>query len=79
LGGKGEILVCNPFVEKDDEYSTAQVSLLNGSYDDYELVESGWAVRSNGLILFVILDYQRSINYFFTNKLSTGQSQCLWR
>ncbi|KAK2398748.1 tRNA-splicing ligase [Trifolium repens] len=45
LGGKGEIIVCNPFVEKDDEYSTAQVSLLNGSYDDYELVESGWAVN----------------------------------
>jgi hypothetical protein len=59
LGGKGEILVYNPFVEKDDEYSTAQVSLLNGSRDDYELVESGWAVRSNyHIVLFVILDYQ---------------------
>jgi len=50
--------VCYPFVEKDDEYSTAQVSLKRGSYNDYELVESGWAVRSNYLILFVILDYQ---------------------
>jgi len=58
LGGKGDIQVCYPFVEKDDEYSTAQVSLKRGSYNDYELVESGWAVRSNYLILFVILDYQ---------------------
>jgi hypothetical protein len=58
LGGKGEIRVSYPFVEKDDEYSTAQVSLINGSYDNYELVESGWAVRSNCLLLFVILGYQ---------------------
>ena len=47
LGGKGDIQVCNPFVQKDDEYSTAQVTLLSGSYNDCELVESGWAVRNN--------------------------------
>ncbi|PNY08967.1 hypothetical protein L195_g005508 [Trifolium pratense] len=45
VGGKGDIRVAYPFVEKDDEYSTAQVSLINGSYDYYELVESGWAVN----------------------------------
>ncbi|KEH39952.1 uncharacterized protein [Medicago truncatula] len=45
VGGKGDIQVCYPFVEKDDEYSTAQVSLVTGSYDNYELVESGWAVN----------------------------------
>lgn len=46
LGGKGDIKVCSPNVEKDDEYSTSQVSLLNGAYDDFECVESGWAVRT---------------------------------
>ncbi|KAL5071722.1 hypothetical protein RYX36_022609 [Vicia faba] len=45
LGGKGDIRVFSPSVEKDDEYSTAQVSLLNGSYNDYECIESGWAVN----------------------------------
>lgn len=48
LGGKGDIKVCWPTVEKDDEYSTSQVSLLNGeAYNDYELVEAGWMVRTN--------------------------------
>nr|XP_027189427.1 uncharacterized protein LOC101489305 [Cicer arietinum] len=45
LGGKGDIKVCSPNVEKDDEYSTSQVSLLNGAYNDFECVESGWAVN----------------------------------
>lgn len=47
LGGKGGIKVFGPLVEKDDKYSTAQVSLLCGSYNDYECIESGWAVRCN--------------------------------
>ncbi|KAJ1442762.1 hypothetical protein SESBI_00642 [Sesbania bispinosa] len=45
LGGKGDIKVCSPYVEKDDEYSTSQVSLLNGPYNDFECVEAGWAVN----------------------------------
>ncbi|XP_054795364.1 uncharacterized protein LOC129300791 [Prosopis cineraria] len=45
LGGKGDIRVFNPYVETDDEYSTSQVSLINGAYNDYELIEAGWAVN----------------------------------
>ncbi|OIW03408.1 hypothetical protein TanjilG_12005 [Lupinus angustifolius] len=45
LGAKGDIRVCNPSVEKEDEYSTSQVSLINGAYNDFECVESGWAVN----------------------------------
>ncbi|KAI9106627.1 hypothetical protein K1719_022155 [Acacia pycnantha] len=45
LGGKGDIIVFNPFVETDDEYSTSQVALINGAYNNYELVEAGWAVN----------------------------------
>ncbi|CAJ1972757.1 unnamed protein product [Sphenostylis stenocarpa] len=45
LGGKADLRVCNPFVEKDDEYSTSQVALLTGPYNDFECVESGWAVN----------------------------------
>ncbi|XP_061374740.1 protein neprosin-like [Gastrolobium bilobum] len=45
LGGKGDLKVCNPFVERDDEYSTAQIALLNGAYNDFECIESGWAVN----------------------------------
>ncbi|XP_062098507.1 protein neprosin-like [Humulus lupulus] len=45
LGAKGDIKVFNPNVEKDDEYTTSQVSLNNGPYYDYESVESGWAVN----------------------------------
>ncbi|KAM6553597.1 hypothetical protein CsatB_014359 [Cannabis sativa] len=43
LGAKGDIKVCYPQVEKDDDYSTSQVTLSNGDYYDYESVESGWA------------------------------------
>ncbi|XP_029128538.1 uncharacterized protein LOC109804971 [Cajanus cajan] len=46
LGAKGDIKVCNPFVEKDDEYSISQVALLTGPYNDFECVQAGWAVRS---------------------------------
>jgi len=45
LGGKADLRVCNPFVEKDDEYSTTQVALLTGPHNDFECVQSGWAVR----------------------------------
>ncbi|KAF4360741.1 hypothetical protein F8388_011462 [Cannabis sativa] len=45
LGAKGDIKVCYPQVEKDDDYSTSQVTLSNGDYNDYESVESGWAVN----------------------------------
>ena len=49
LGGKGDIKVDTPMVEADDEYSTSQVSLLNGGYYDYELIEAGWAVIASYL------------------------------
>ncbi|XLU62681.1 hypothetical protein S245_021890 [Arachis hypogaea] len=45
LGAKADINVCWPFVEKDDEFSTAQISLLTGSYIHFESVQSGWAVN----------------------------------
>ncbi|QCD99088.1 hypothetical protein DEO72_LG7g368 [Vigna unguiculata] len=45
LGGKADLRVCNPFVEKDDEYSTTQVALLTGPHNDFECVQSGWAVN----------------------------------
>lgn len=41
---KGDIKVCNPKVESDDEYSTSQVALLTGPYYNFEAIESGWAV-----------------------------------
>ncbi|XP_004143037.3 uncharacterized protein LOC101203978 [Cucumis sativus] len=44
-GAKGDIKVCNPNVEFDDEYSTSQVALLTGPYYNYEAIESGWAVN----------------------------------
>lgn len=44
LGAKGDMQVFNPFVETDDEYSTSQVSLLSGAYNNYECIEAGWAV-----------------------------------
>ncbi|XP_022961958.1 uncharacterized protein LOC111462577 isoform X1 [Cucurbita moschata] len=42
---KGDIKVCNPRVEFDDEYSTSQVALLTGPYYNFEAIESGWAVN----------------------------------
>ena len=50
LGGKGDIRVFNPHVENDDEYSTSQVALINGPYNNYELIESGWAVSNSCLL-----------------------------
>lgn len=54
LGGKADLRVCNPFVEKDDEYSITQVALLTGPYNDFESVQSGWAVS---ISLFIHLSY----------------------
>ncbi|XP_057425626.1 uncharacterized protein LOC130718991 [Lotus japonicus] len=72
LGGKGDIKVCWPTVEKDDEYSTSQVSLLNGeAYNDYELVEAGWMVnpgvygdRSTRLFVYWTADGSRKTGCF---------------
>lgn len=44
LGAKGDIKVCNPYVESDDEYSTSEVCLVNGPNHDFESIEAGWAV-----------------------------------
>ncbi|XP_042484246.1 uncharacterized protein LOC122064583 [Macadamia integrifolia] len=45
LGAQGDINVWNPYVASDDEYSAAEISLKNGPYDDFESIESGWAVN----------------------------------
>ncbi|KAL3818978.1 hypothetical protein ACJIZ3_004883 [Penstemon smallii] len=45
LGAKGDIKVWNPQVEHDDEYTTSQVALKSGPYNNYEAIESGWAVN----------------------------------
>ncbi|XP_021800532.1 uncharacterized protein LOC110744821 [Prunus avium] len=44
-GAKGDIKVCAPSVELDDEYTTSQVCLINGPSFAFESVESGWAVN----------------------------------
>ncbi|KAI4376971.1 hypothetical protein MLD38_014671 [Melastoma candidum] len=44
-GAKGDIKVCNPYVEKDDEWSKSQIALKNGPSDNFESVEAGWAVN----------------------------------
>lgn len=46
IGAQGDLNVWHPSVESDD-YTTAKILLKNGaSYDDFETLESGWAVRS---------------------------------
>ncbi|KAL2544959.1 hypothetical protein Fot_14192 [Forsythia ovata] len=45
LGAKGDIKVCYPQVELDDEYSTSRVALNSGPQYEYEVIESGWAVN----------------------------------
>ncbi|XP_071918606.1 protein neprosin isoform X1 [Coffea arabica] len=47
FGAKGDIKVCYPSVELDDEYTTSQVALKSGPYNQYEALESGWAVSIN--------------------------------
>ncbi|KAF9615994.1 hypothetical protein IFM89_027933 [Coptis chinensis] len=42
---KADINIWNPGVEFDDEFSSAQIWLQNGAYNDYESVESGWIVN----------------------------------
>ncbi|KAK1436064.1 hypothetical protein QVD17_01839 [Tagetes erecta] len=44
-GAKVDMKVWTPFVEKEDEYSTSRVVVLNGGAYDFELVETGWAVN----------------------------------
>ncbi|CAA0838399.1 Protein of Unknown Function (DUF239 [Striga hermonthica] len=45
IGAKGDIKVWNPNVELDDEYSTSRVALKTGPANEFEAVESGWAVN----------------------------------
>ncbi|KAK3438383.1 hypothetical protein EUGRSUZ_C03001 [Eucalyptus grandis] len=44
-GAKGDIKVFNPHVEYDDEWTTSQIALKSAVLQDYECVESGWAVN----------------------------------
>ncbi|KAI3792751.1 hypothetical protein L2E82_06640 [Cichorium intybus] len=44
-GAKTDIKVWTPYVEKEDEYSTSHVLIQNGDVDDFEIVETGWAVN----------------------------------
>lgn len=46
IGGKGDIMVYNPKVELDDEYSTSRVALKTGPYNDFEAMEAGWQVST---------------------------------
>ncbi|XP_019051659.1 PREDICTED: uncharacterized protein LOC104588257 [Nelumbo nucifera] len=45
IGAKGDINVWNPYVESDDEYTTAQICIKDGPYYDFESIESGWTVN----------------------------------
>ncbi|KAL8499119.1 hypothetical protein ACS0TY_022189 [Phlomoides rotata] len=45
LGAKGDMKVWNPHVESDDEYTTSRVALKSGPINNYEAMESGWAVN----------------------------------
>lgn len=44
IGGSGDINVWNPYVEKPGEFTTSQIWLKGGPGDNFESVESGWAV-----------------------------------
>ncbi|KAK4709370.1 hypothetical protein R3W88_030295 [Solanum pinnatisectum] len=45
MGGKTDMKTWNPHVEEDDEYSTSRLALMSGAYNDYQDIESGWAVN----------------------------------
>ncbi|CAI9093620.1 OLC1v1029167C1 [Oldenlandia corymbosa var. corymbosa] len=45
LGGQGGIAVFTPEVEKFDEYSLSDVTLVTGGHDDFEAIKSGWMVN----------------------------------
>ncbi|KAF1886832.1 hypothetical protein Lal_00046070 [Lupinus albus] len=71
LGAKGDMRVCNPSVEKEDEFSTSQISLINGAYYDFECIESGWAVnpsvygdRQTRLFVYWTVDGSRKTGCF---------------
>ncbi|OMO66913.1 hypothetical protein CCACVL1_20936 [Corchorus capsularis] len=42
IGAKGDINIWNPNVEKEGEFSTAQIWLKGGPGNDFESMESGW-------------------------------------
>ncbi|OMO86609.1 hypothetical protein COLO4_21020 [Corchorus olitorius] len=45
IGAKGDINIWNPSVEKEGEFTTAQIWLKGGPGDDFESMESGWVVN----------------------------------
>ncbi|MCL7026680.1 hypothetical protein MKW94_010897, partial [Papaver nudicaule] len=45
IGASARINLWSPFVEAHDEYTTAQIWLLNGPRFAFESVESGWTVN----------------------------------
>ncbi|KAK9102238.1 hypothetical protein Sjap_019492 [Stephania japonica] len=45
IGASGGINVWNPRVEADDEFSTAQIWLMNGPRESFDSVEAGWIVN----------------------------------
>ncbi|OVA08513.1 protein of unknown function DUF239 [Macleaya cordata] len=45
IGAFGEVNVWNPYVEAADEYTTAQIWLVNGPRSAFESVEAGWMVN----------------------------------
>lgn len=44
IGAKANINVWNPRVEADDEYTTGQMWLRNGPYNNSDSIELGWMV-----------------------------------
>ncbi|KAM3399202.1 hypothetical protein P3S68_002718 [Capsicum galapagoense] len=62
LGGKTDMKTWNPHVEEDDEYSTSRLALLSGGYNDYQSMESGWAVNPR-----VYGDRQTRLFTYWTN------------
>ncbi|KAM0933567.1 putative neprosin [Dioscorea sansibarensis] len=61
-GAKADINVWNPRVEADDEYSTAQIWLRNGPFNNSDTIEFGWMVNPS-----VYGDRQTRLFIYWTN------------
>lgn len=46
IGAKASLGIYNPWVEGDDEYSTCQIWLRHGGYNNSESIEVGWMVSA---------------------------------
>ncbi|KAH7657534.1 Neprosin domain-containing protein [Dioscorea alata] len=62
IGAKADINVWNPRVEADNEYSTAQIWLRNGPFNNSDTIEFGWIVNPS-----VYGDRQTRLFIYWTN------------